>query len=363
MKRRSPARPITIFTPSAADADNTNAQNLTVKEIVSRLPEDRFRVIMFAEGDVDARIAGRKNVQIVRYRRHGNTISLLSRCLLSRPDIYFFPRCGPLDYCFFEFRRRLRLHTALVSYIVLVMTDATAGGLIERSVSEADRVLANSEFVADSVRRKFGRTADTIYDGTDGRYFFPGNRAGRGKVRVLYAGSFQPRKRVELVIQQAARWPGVNFCLAGRGETEDSCRRLARQLGCRNVEFMGHLPPEKLGYEMRQADIFLFPSVLEGHPQVLLQAAASGLPCVAMDSYHPDSVVDGKTGFLARSDDELEQRLVLLLSNPALRDSMSRAAIDHSRQFNWQRVTEQWAEVFEGVVSGPGMVPAWMPRS
>jgi hypothetical protein len=38
---------ITIFTPSHADVDNTNAQNLTAKEIVARLPPERFRVAMF----------------------------------------------------------------------------------------------------------------------------------------------------------------------------------------------------------------------------------------------------------------------------------------------------------------------------
>jgi glycosyltransferase involved in cell wall biosynthesis len=47
---------------------------------------------------------------------------------------------------------------------------------------------------------------------------------------------------------------------------------------------------------MRKADVFLFPSVLEGHPQVLGQAAACGLPAVAMDLYRPDYIVSGKRG-------------------------------------------------------------------
>lgn len=345
-------RPITIFTPSSADEDNTNAQNLTVKEIVCRLPEDRFRVMMFAEGKVDPRIAARRNVTVVRYRRHGNTISLLSRCLMSRPDIYFFPRCGPLDRCFFEIHRWLRTRTLLVSYIVMTMGESTARGLIGRSVAEADLLLANSDFVAHSIQQMFGRFSTTIYDGVDDRYFFPRGLRQKQSATVLYAGSFQTRKRVEFVIQCASRWPDVRFRLAGKGETESSCRALAQQLGCNNVEFLGHLHPEQLGQEMRGADVFLFPSVVEGHPQVLLQAAASGLPSIAMELYRPDSIVSGKTGFLARSDAEVEQSLACLLTDAALRERMSQAAVEHSRRFNWQQIIAQWVSAFEQLVDG-----------
>ena len=58
---RSRPRAITIFTPSDASAGNTNAQNLTVKEIVARLPEELFHVTMLCDGDVpDPRLSTRK---------------------------------------------------------------------------------------------------------------------------------------------------------------------------------------------------------------------------------------------------------------------------------------------------------------
>ncbi len=46
-------------------------------------------------------------------------------------------------------------------------------------------------------------------------------------------------------------------------------RDLAVKLGCQNVEFLGHLTQTQLGEQMRCADIFFFPSIVEGHPQVL----------------------------------------------------------------------------------------------
>ena len=95
MRTAKPARPITIFTPSSADEDDTNAQNLTVKEIVARLSPELFRVVMIAEGKPDPRIAARKNTRLLPYYKHGNTVHLLLRSLaFFEPDVYFFRGLG-----------------------------------------------------------------------------------------------------------------------------------------------------------------------------------------------------------------------------------------------------------------------------
>jgi glycosyltransferase involved in cell wall biosynthesis len=346
-------RLITIFTPSDAAAGNTNAQNLTVKEIVARLPEDQFHVTMLCDGKrPDARLAARRNTRLVPWTKHGNTARLLRHCLLPPPDIYFFPRTGPLDRIFFDVRKRIRLRTSLITYIVMAMNAVTARGMIGRSIVEGDLVFGNSKHVVETIREMFGVEASPIYDGVDRRYYFsPKERAENVTPVVLYAGSLQPRKRVELLIQQAARLPGLQFRLAGRGETETHCRDLVKRLGCRNVFFLGHLSSEELGEEMRKADIFFFPSVLEGNPQVLLQAGACGLPCIAMELYRPDYVIDGKTGFLARSDGELFEGLDRLADDATLRHSFAAAAVQHAGQFDWDDIATQWADVFQRTVA------------
>ena len=165
------------------------------------------------------------------------------------------------------------------------------------------------------------------------------------------------RKRVEMVIQQAARLPGLQFRLAGKGETEGTCRNLVRQLGCSNVSFLGHLSAEELGQEMRNADIFFFPSILEGNPQVLLQASACGLPSVAMDLYKSDYVIPHKTGFLARSDADLSQSLDRLVADAALRRSFALAAANHAARFDWDDVAQQWAAAFQQALKNPRHYP------
>jgi glycosyltransferase involved in cell wall biosynthesis len=351
---------IRIFTPSFADEADTNAQNLTVKEVVSRLDPGKFHVTMFCETWADPRIAARPNTCILRWHSRGNTLRVLAHLLRKVPDIYFFPREGPLDAGFLQLRRLISLPTALVTYVV-------SGGQLEsgsprptlaRNIREAEAVVGNSMYMTQLLRERLAVEADTIYDGVDRRYFFSeeasSSDAGRGgSLRVLFAGSLRPYKRARMVVEQAARWPEVEFRIAGRGEEDSTCRTLSAELGCKNVSFLGHLTPQQLGEEMRAASVFFFPSVVEGHPQVLLQAAACGLPAVAMGHYHPEYVVDGRTGFLAGSDAELAERLATLLCDPNLRAAMRTAAIAHARNFEWDDGTSAWATLFEKILS-PG---------
>lgn len=332
--RTKPA--VKIFTPSFADDDNTNAQNLTVKEVVARLPPELFHVTMICQGNPDPRIAHRSSTTLLPYYAHGNTLHLLARTLLGRPDVYFFPRQGPLDRAFLDIRKCLSLRIALVTYVVMMMNDANSGGMIGRSIVEADRVYGNSAFVSETVSERFGARPAVIYDGVDRRFFFPPARGKAFSARkiVLYAGSFQARKRVEVVIEQAVRRPDVEFRLSGRGETEPYSRSLCERHGCGNVVFLGHLTPSQLGEQMRQGDVFLFPSVLEGHPQVLIQATACGLPSIAMSVYHPDIILHGETGFLVDDDSQLAEKLDLLLDDQDLREKLSAAAVRHAAGFN-----------------------------
>jgi glycosyltransferase involved in cell wall biosynthesis len=341
---------ITVFTPSFADAANTNAQNLTVKEIVSRLPADRFRVILLGDGPPDPRILARQNTEILHWSGHGgNTPRWLIRLLLAKIDVYFFPREGPLDSLYMFFRRSLGLRVALVTYVVAAV-DVGVGPKIARAIREADLVVGNSRYVAQTVNDRFGIDALTIHSGINRSLFHPPVAARRpgADLTVLYAGSFQARKRVNLVIREAANRPSVEFRLVGKGELEEeeTCKSLVNELGCRNVIFVGHLSQEGLAEEMRKADVFFFPSVIEGHPQVLGQAASCGLPAVAMNLYHPDYVVHGETGYLVKSENELSDKLNMLLTDHDLRLKMSAAAARHAVQFDWDKVTRDWEGVF-----------------
>ncbi len=345
---------ITVFTPSFADENNTNAQNLTVKEVVARMDPSRFRVVMFRIGTPDPRIAARPNTNLLLWQGRGNTPRVIFQMLRRNPDVYFFPRESSLDAAFLAARAKLHWKSALVSYIV-------SGGIEEdghlpilrRAIREADVVVGNSRHMSETVKKLGGQNVETVYDGIDRRYYYPPAQSRNigDRPRVLFAGSFRSYKRADLVVREAARHPEWEFRLAGMGEEQSACELLARDLKCNNVAFVGHLNATQLGDEMRAARIFFFPSELEGHPQVLGQAAACGLACVARSFYHPDYVVDGVTGLLAASTDEMSAMLSRLIREPELTAQMSAAAVAHAQQFNWDQITEQWQDILELAVN------------
>ena len=345
---------ITVFTPSFADESNTNAQNLTVKEVVSRMDPSRFQVVMLASGDVDPRIAARPNTTILRYASRGNTARILFRLFCAVPDVYFFPREGPLDSAFLAARRKLRWKSALVTYVVTGGLERNSDRpILMRAIEDCDIVAGNSRHMSETVETLGGRNVETVYDGIDRRYYYPPDQEIKLQSlppRVLFAGSFRPKKRADLAVREAAKHQDWQFRFAGIGEELDACQRLAQKLNCSNVVFLGHLNAAQLGDEMRRAHIFLFPSEVEGHPQVLGQAAACGLPSIARRCYHPDYVIDGVTGMLVSSENEMSEALGLLIRDPNLRSQMSSAASKHAERFDWDRITEQWQQIMERAV-------------
>lgn len=344
---------VTVFTPSFADEDNTNAQNLTVKEVVARMDPDRFRVVMLGGGAPDPRIAARANTKILRWGKHANTTRVLWHLATQIPDVYFFPREGPLDAAFLALRHTMRWKSALVTYVISGGLDENTDRLVlRRAIRESDVTVGNSLNMSATAERLGGRNVQTVYDGIDRRYYYPPKRReDEGeRPRVLFAGSFRQYKRADLVIREAVKHPEWEFRLAGKGEEQGACERLAQDLNCSNVIFLGHLNASQLGAEMRGAQIFFFPSELEGHPQVLGQAAACGLPCVARSSYHPDYVVDGVTGLLVSSEEEMSAALGRLMRQPELRAQMSLAAAKHAEKFDWDRITVRWQEIMESAI-------------
>lgn len=341
---------ITVFTPSFADESNTNAQNLTVKEVVARMDPSRFQVVMLGEGAADPRIAARANTEILRWQKRGNTARILWYLLRHRPDVYFFPREGPLDAAFLAARAKLHWRSAMVTYVVSGgLEENTSRPILRRAIRECDVVAGNNRHMSETVERLGRRKVETVYDGIDRRYYYPPPESSTHdrRPRVLFAGSFRRYKRADLVVRAAAKYPAWEFRLAGVGEEQSVCQRLAQSLNCNNVIFLGHVNAAQLGEEMRHARIFFFPSEIEGHPQVLGQAAACGLACVARSSYRPDYVIDGVTGLLASSDDQMGEALERLMLDQDLTAQMSLAAIQHAAKFDWDRITEQWQELFE----------------
>jgi glycosyltransferase involved in cell wall biosynthesis len=162
------------------------------------------------------------------------------------------------------------------------------------------------------------------------------NGAQREEKTVLFLSHLRRRKgvceAVEAALLVADRRPETEFVFAGEWEDEqlkhDLCARVA-SVGA-PIRFMGSVLGDDKEKLLGTSSIFLFPPTEpEGHPRVILEAMAAGLPIVTTDrGAITETVVDGVSGFILPHPDPeaIADRLLLLLQDHDLRIRMGRAA-------------------------------------
>ena len=210
--------------------------------------------------------------------------------------------------------------------------------LIERKVIEgSDRVITVSEFSRRQLIDELGigsERIDVVPNGIDER-FAPGadsralrERYGMGDRQVvLFLGGLKTRKNLPFLLdvwrRVATLRPRATLLIAGTGPAAGELHRRARQLDLvGRVVFAGRVSEqEKVGY-YNLADIFVFPSSLEGFGLAVGEAMSCGLPVVTSDrGALPELVRDRHGGFVCRGNhlDDFSGALMMLLDDANLR--------------------------------------------
>jgi len=195
------------------------------------------------------------------------------------------------------------------------------------AVSEASRRLAIS--VGASPKK-----TSVIHNSVDTSLFKPRNKE---KIRnelglnshnkiILFVGNLITRKGVKFLIKAmqfiVEKKPNTMLLIIGDGPERTHLEFLASKLGLkRNVIFLGRLPTHLLSLYYNASDIFVLPSLHEGHAMVLLEAMVSGLPVVATNvGGNVETVIDGVNGFLIEPSDisTLKNSILKILDNEFL---------------------------------------------
>jgi glycosyltransferase involved in cell wall biosynthesis len=223
------------------------------------------------------------------------------------------------------------------------------------------KVVANCEFVAEPWRRyvRPERIA-TILNGVAGPAEVPLRRPG-GPPRIGCIGRISPEKGQLEFVAAAARiheaLPGCQFAVYGeamfgspqrKGYAEE-VRSAAAGLP---IEFRGWV--SDVYGALAELDLVLVPSVgAEATTRVILEAFAAGVPVIAFDCGGiSEVVVDGVTGVLTRSVEEMARKSVALLKGDAT--AMARAArAEWERRFTKEKFHDRLLEVMEEWARGP----------
>jgi len=205
---------------------------------------------------------------------------------------------------------------------------------------QARVILAPNRDIAAQLGRATGKPVRLMLRGVDCELFRPErkNRAD-GAFVAGYVGRLSPEKAVRRLRDvslelQKAGLRDYRIEVVGDGAEREWLERNVPNLVCRGV-----LHGEELAQAYANFDVFVFPSETDTFGNVVLEAMASGVPCVVMDAGGPATLVQhGVTGLVCRSAAELAAGVAELARRPAMRQWMSGAARRAALGRTWDEV-------------------------
>ena len=233
--------------------------------------------------------------------------------------------------------------------------------LVRGNLRRADLVCCTSKALAREAEKYGARKVRVIPFGIDCSLFKPGKIAAGG--RIFTVGIVKRLDRVggaDLLIEAfnifRSRYRGRSRLLVvGDGEERITLERQVEDLGIRSdVEFMGHVPHQKVAEELQKMSVAVFPSRREGFGVAALEAQACGVPVIVTNTGGlPEVVRDGESGFVVPEGDvvAIADRVLQYAFDRTMLLQMGAKARDFvSSEFSWSRCVDMMDSEYQRLV-------------
>jgi glycosyltransferase involved in cell wall biosynthesis len=251
----------------------------------------------------------------------------------------------------FAFRRKIAVHLRGGAFRAFYdQTNPIMKVLIRASLKRADICIVQGNVIVPQFDGMVPRTRiKVIPNGVEPGRFPYHERIGYKPIkRILFLSNLQGNKGFLDLLRAAPeilkKRKDVVFAFAGEWvheEWKQEAHRLVREYRIeKHVRFLGPVQGERKIRLLSRSDIFVFPpSMPEGHPWVVLEAMAVGLPIVTTNQgCIGETVQDGHNGYLVNKRDprDIAEKVLRLLEDEPLRIRMGRA--------NRQRIVDHFSE-------------------
>lgn len=174
---------------------------------------------------------------------------------------------------------------------------------------------------------------------------------------AITVGRLGPEKNLPFLLRAftniAGDVPDLHLVVIGKGPEEEYLAEMVHLLGLSSrVHLVGAVPYEQIPNWLAMADFFVFASVSESHPLVVLEAMAAGLPVLGIPCPGvEDTVVDGVNGLLSPEDRDVFAALMRrLATEPALRAKLAAGARSTCGQYDIRRTSATLLAHYERLV-------------
>lgn len=246
----------------------------------------------------------------------------------------FVARCG---YLLSEFQER--------RYGERSREAKQARKLEEKVFRGADWITLTTAKMAEAVTQRYKVRAEKIgiipnYVETD-RFYPACEHQPAQKLRIGFVGRLDTQKNLRNLIAALVD-VDVEVWLIGYGPLKEELERFAEGTVAQ-FKFLGNVPNHELPNMLNQCDLFVMPSLYEGHPKALLEAMASGLPVVGTRVPGIQEIItDGENGLLSEIGAvSLRETIQRMLDDAPLRERLGKAGREYVQaHFALERVVE-----------------------
>lgn len=117
------------------------------------------------------------------------------------------------------------------------------------------------------------------------------------------------------------------------------------------IIFTGFVEWEKVHNFYESADIFITASLSEMHSMTILEAELSSLPIVTRkDDSYIDSIFDNENGYLCNTDEEMEEKIIQLISDEVKRKKFGKKSLEITKNFTIEKYMQRTLFVYDEVI-------------
>jgi 1,2-diacylglycerol-3-alpha-glucose alpha-1,2-glucosyltransferase len=157
-----------------------------------------------------------------------------------------------------------------------------------------------------------------------------------------------PRKGIDTFLAVAEKFPKNQFTWFGKIYSGFLVKPLPKNIPA-NVKFTGHIDSVNEAYNAM--DIFIFPSYEENQGMVILEAGAIGLPIIVRDiPVYNGWLVHGKNCLKAKTNEEFEKCITMLMENKKLREDLGKNARDLAKENGIETLSESLKKIYQDLI-------------
>ncbi len=198
-----------------------------------------------------------------------------------------------------------------------------------------------------------------IPNGVEQRFFVPREYPDRPEgVRLLWAGTWLDQRGIfylrDAMQRLASRVPRMTLTIAGPGTSPEQIERFFGNELAGKILVRPVVPSDQMPELYLKHDVFIFPSLMEGLPTVIMEAMASGMPVITTETCGmPDVVENEFNGLLVPPADAvaLENAILRLYSSADLRRKLGQQAQESMRRHTWERAGLRLEALFLNVLA------------